>query len=441
MRIPSPGYEIAQENRHAPKAFSYFYSLLPRDIVMPLRDPGASPVANPDPELDPVEFRLRPMEARDFPVKLHEDSQFFHHYIKFEVANEYALILNPMTNEGYPGGVYMPANSNTVNGVGTSFRRDFRPNQILWINEGSAFRVFTIREIISDTVMRTVESTTTAISSISEPVAYGRMVSRNIPVNHFMDWKMPRLPLSGTVSTTAGSAALTGVGTSFTTQLFIGAIIQLVDNGGIRRAYRISAITSDTVATLSRNADSAATAVAYARLHPSGQGGGHHNVTLTGDISYLATAQPINITGRGTLFTTELVVGDKIRVIDNSGTEVFLVIQTITDDLTAVAFGQSGAAATNLAAAKFYTDYSDISFTIIAEGGGGQRVVGQGRVLSNQGSNGGGTAEFAPGGPAMSAIRRPYLYAKAGMVMVRVQNLTNDPRRIHASLFGLRIRI
>lgn len=56
--------------------------------------------------------------------------------------------------------------------------------------------------------------------------------------------------LVGTVAVTAGSAALTGTGTSFTTALRVGSNVRIADTGEI---YRIASITSNLAATLDRN--------------------------------------------------------------------------------------------------------------------------------------------------------------------------------------------
>lgn len=298
--------------------------------------------------VDPVEFRLRPLESRDFPVILDADSQYFKWFIRFEVANEYM--------GGTLTGGIVRVRSNLIGGIGTLFKTELSPGDVIMIDPGGAPIIFaTVAEIILDTVLKTVEDLS-AFGSEEEPASYYIMRSRNIP---FVPWP----------------------------------------------------------------------------------GVDAHNYTLAGTLSYLATASPINITGTGTLFLTELVVGDKIRLMDNDGVEQFLIIASIADDVTAVAFGLAGAAATNVAAAKFYTDYTDIEFSIFASGGGGQRFLGKSRVLGNQGVNGGGSPEIIPGSGAVSAIRRPYLYGKSGAVTVRVTNLVNDARRVHGHLFGARVRI
>ncbi|MCA1368065.1 hypothetical protein I6F15_11695 [Bradyrhizobium sp. BRP14] len=56
--------------------------------------------------------------------------------------------------------------------------------------------------------------------------------------------------IAGTVAVTSGSAALTGTGTTFTTQLRVGANVRLTDTGEI---YRIASITDNLTATLDRS--------------------------------------------------------------------------------------------------------------------------------------------------------------------------------------------
>jgi len=347
MRPTVPGYSIRPENRPNPKTFSYFYSLLPKVNAGNAQD------------FDPVEFRLRPLESRDLPVIFDQDSQFFKWFLRFEVANEYALLINPQTNALYPGGVFATANSNTITGSGTSFLRDFRVNDVIFIHVGgSTVLFFTVAQIVSDTSLKTVETTPFAIGSAEEVQDYGLMKSRNTPTHLWPDDR------------------------------------QL------------------------------------------------HNYTLTGVLSHGAGGTNA-ITGVGTLFLTELLAGDKFTITDNAGVKQFYIVEAITSNTAMTILGATDAAAasTSKAASKFYTDYNDIEFTVIASGGGGQRVVGQGRVLANQGTNGGGGWKVNPGGGQVSAIRRPYLYGKAGACTVTVKNLANDARRIHAHLFGARIRI
>jgi hypothetical protein len=337
MRPYVPGYSVRPENRPSAKAFTYFYSFLPRINV---GDPYS---------FDPIEFRLRPLEARDFPIIFDADSQFFKWFARFEVANEYA-------GGVLTGNVYAVA-GNTLLGVGTLFRSELRPGDVLLVDSAGAGVVFlTVMSIQSNISLTVVEFIPFVIGSIAEPVAFRKMLSRNTPV---VNWP----------------------------------------------------------------------------------GQDVHNYMLTGTISFGAAATPISITGVGTLFLTQLLVGDKIRVNDNSGAEQFIVISAIADNTNATGFGLSGAAATAKAFSKFYTDYTDIEFEVYASGGGGQRFLGRSRVLGNQGVNGGGNPEIVPGSGAVAAIRRPYLYGKAGACTVRVRNLVNDARRIHAHLFGARIRI
>jgi RNase P/RNase MRP subunit p29 len=335
MRPSAPGYSVRPENRPTGKAWNYFYSLIPRVNSGDAQDDNR------------VEFRLGPLEARDIPVNLDQDSQFFHHFIRFEVANEYALI------PGLTGDVYA-AVGNILNGVGTLFRAELRPGDVVWISTDTTVFYFTVASIISDTALRTGEFIGIALSSIAEPFPFGKMQSRNTPMVPWPGIDVHRYRATGVISITATTNVLTGV---------------------------------------------------------------------------------------GTLFTTELVIGDKIRVIDNSNVEQFFIIGTIVDNTNATLLAPAPNTVTSRAYLKFYTDYTDIEFQIYASGGGGQRLLGQGRVLSNQGVNGAGNPEIVPGGGGFAAIRRPYLYGKAGAVTVRVKNLVNDARRVHAHLFGVRIRI
>lgn len=339
MRPSAPGYSVRPENRPTGKAWNYFYSLIPRVNSGNAQDENRT------------EFRLGPLEARDIPVIIDQDSQFLHLFLRFEVANEYAIVPG-LTGEIFGAG-------NLITGVGTLFLSELRSGDVIWVDVGGGpIRYYTVSQILSDTSFRTGEDISPEFGNIGETSPFGKMQSRNTPAIYW-----------------PGREA--------------------------------------------------------------------HNYTLTGRISFAGGfVSPVAISGLGTFFLSELVLGDKIRVMDDAGVEHFLVISSIIDESTATAFGQGGAAAcTNKRASKFYTDYTDIEFEIYASGGGGQRLLGKGRVLSNQGVNGGGNPEIVPGGGGFAAIRRPYLYGKAGAVTVRVKNLRNDARRVHAHLFGVRIRI
>ncbi len=101
--------------------------------------------------------------------------------------------------------------------------------------------------------------------------------------------------LTGSIDPTA-STSVTGVGTSFTSELAVGDMINV--NGEIRKVTVITDDTNLTVATAFTDTgnDTALTA---------GTG------VLTGSIDPAASA---TVTGVGTLFTSELAVGDKITV-------------------------------------------------------------------------------------------------------------------------------
>ena len=71
--------------------------------------------------------------------------------------------------------------------------------------------------------------------------------------------------LTGTVGVSAGAAAVTGSGTSFTTQLNVGDIIKI---NSLSR--KISAITSDTALTLSAVHTTGATANTFTKILPAG---------------------------------------------------------------------------------------------------------------------------------------------------------------------------
>lgn len=71
--------------------------------------------------------------------------------------------------------------------------------------------------------------------------------------------------LSGTATIDEGTS-LTGVGSSFTTELVVGDTIVWMDDDGVRQQNTIATITSDTVATISTDPGSVANGVAYYKL-------------------------------------------------------------------------------------------------------------------------------------------------------------------------------
>jgi len=98
--------------------------------------------------------------------------------------------------------------------------------------------------------------------------------------------------LTGTVSANANSTTITGVGTSFTTQLAVGNQIKVI-GPSVSYTFTVSAITSNTQLTVSSTISVAFT------------GFSAKNMSIGSKV----------INGADTLFTTQLNVGSKIKVI------------------------------------------------------------------------------------------------------------------------------
>lgn len=91
-------------------------------------------------------------------------------------------------------------------------------------------------------------------TKIRQGAAIGQQFSNQSAWDQQMPTNSNALVSGGTVATTSGSATLTGTGTTFTNDLTVGASYNIV---GISGPVVISAITSNTTATLSANATAA----------------------------------------------------------------------------------------------------------------------------------------------------------------------------------------
>lgn len=119
-----------------------------------------------------------------------------------------------------------------------------------------------------------------------------------------------RTRLTGTLTATTASTNLTGSGTSFTTELFQGALIYNTSGSFVGA---VNTITSDTAATLKRNGvvalSNAAADTTGSRFFNDGAPGAgifSPNGTIT------STTASATVTGTGTSFLTELAIGDTL---------------------------------------------------------------------------------------------------------------------------------
>jgi len=84
--------------------------------------------------------------------------------------------------------------------------------------------------------------------------------------------------MTGTVSITSGTNGLSGSGTAFQTELFVGGLIQIE-----QRTYEIASITDDTTATIVGTADQTATSEPAVAIHPWSQAININTHELTAD--------------------------------------------------------------------------------------------------------------------------------------------------------------
>ena len=93
---------------------------------------------------------------------------------------------------------------------------------------------------------------------------------------------------TGTITTTTSSAAVTGVGTLFTTEMVVGRILLSSANVSLGT---VSSISSDTSLTLAANANAAVTGATYRRQMPIGALGDRQGaVAVDGTYLYVCTA-------------------------------------------------------------------------------------------------------------------------------------------------------
>lgn len=231
-----------------PKAYSYLYSAV------------TSQYTDQNPFADSEEFRLGPLEARDFPILLDQIAQFLFYSVRFQVATEECAAAQS-------GTISIPANSSVVTGAGTAFISALRPGQTIWVaDDAGILRFFQVAAITSATAMQIKSSAVSAITA----KAYGLAISGQIPFQKYNAFGAGFAAnsisqLTGTMTLTAAANTLAGVSTLFTTELAVGAKIRLKDDGGTLRHYVIDTITNATTATIKGLAVANATAITASR--------------------------------------------------------------------------------------------------------------------------------------------------------------------------------
>mgnify|MGYP005636130647 CR=1 FL=1 len=146
--------------------------------------------------------------------------------------------------------------------------------------------------------------------------------------------------LTGSIDPTA-STSVTGVGTAFSTELAVGDKINV--NGEIRK---VTAIASNTALTV----DAAFTDTAADAALTAGTG------VLTGSIDPAAST---TVTGVGTLFTSELAVGDQITV--SGETRTISAIASNTSLTVSAAFSNNANDTSVMTDSMAVADLNDLS--------------------------------------------------------------------------------
>jgi hypothetical protein len=231
-----------------PKAYSYIYSAV------------TSQYTDQNPFMDNEEFRLGPLEARDFPILLDSIAQFFFYSVRFQVATEEC-------GAAQAGTISISANGSVVTGLATAFISALRMGQTIWVaDDAGTLRFFQIASIASATTMQIKSSAVSAITA----QAYGLAQSGQIPFQSYNAYGAAYAAnsiqqLSGTFTLTAAANTVAGVGTQFVAELAVGSKFRLVDDTGALQHYVIDTITNATTATIKGLAVNNATAVTASR--------------------------------------------------------------------------------------------------------------------------------------------------------------------------------
>lgn len=174
---------------------------------------------------------------------------------------------------------------NTLTGTGTAFTSQFSPGDSIYIS-GQVHKIASIQNdtnlTLQSRVLNDIVGATIQTYPYSDPFRYGsepfyqyecldaaydtiariRLLVRDWDKDFKITDDIDRLtiPLNGTIDTTAGSSALTGIGTAFETELGIG------DEGArMIKTYReintVTTVASDTAATMYLNAGSTAAGI------------------------------------------------------------------------------------------------------------------------------------------------------------------------------------
>lgn len=179
-----------------------------------------------------------------------------------------------------------------------------------------------------------------------------------------------------TMTVTAGSTTMTGVGTDFLTTMSKGDYLAwLDDNGNIQHGV-VDTITSKTVLDLEQAVTQTATAVAiflcvfkWYDTVPALDTDGEISADLTGTIT--TAVDSTGFVGVGTDFDAEVIAGEILTWIDDAGVRKYGKVASITNDTNIVLEDAADSVATGVAFGKL--DALEGSITVAP---GGAAMVG-----------------------------------------------------------------
>jgi hypothetical protein len=277
-----------------------------------------------------------------------------------------------------------------------------------------------------------------------------------------------RGPATGSITCLADDTAVVGVGTSFTTEYQVGDIICVNDDLGQARFGVVAVINTDLSITLHApfgpNAVTAKSSTTFPADYRIGNQW-YEMPALTGGIQVAG----VNVTGIGTLFTTQLNVGQNIAYVTDSGVHAFATIATITNNTT-MTFATSPGDVAGVAGVAFklcplpkgsfnsirpLTTYVRESMIMKSNGtvylyGGDQDLLGSAVYIpASLGAGGNGLMQRPVKTTNIQGIKdgfnnmyHPFQMPREGTIFLRVHNThTRYKMYINGSVFGYKVAI
>lgn len=171
------------------------------------------------------------------------------------------------------GSITNAAGSASVTGVGTVFTQELavgsviawvdnngvqRHGTVLTVNADSGAAALTLTAVTDSTGMFTGATTTKTAYPLVGKAGYAGgsitipflQMNNPLPFAFFLADASVIYTPGGKITTTAGSAAVTGVGTTFLSDVSAGYVIGWMDDLGVRRTGVVASVASDTALTL-----------------------------------------------------------------------------------------------------------------------------------------------------------------------------------------------